>query len=97
MSQIDAQLYVPRFNVMDPDDVRPFVAAVATAQLVTVGEDGVPDATEGPGGAAAIDQAVTPWQATADAGIAIGQGSHKAAVVTAGFFSRMSKSITRVF
>ena len=45
MSQIDAQLYVPRFNVMDPDDVRPFVAAVATAQLVTVGEDGVPDAT----------------------------------------------------
>ena len=45
MSQIDAQLYVPRFNVMDPDDVRPFVEAVATAQLVTVGDDGVPDAT----------------------------------------------------
>ena len=45
MSQIDAQLYVPRFNVMAPDDVRPFVAAVATAQLVTVGEDGAPDAT----------------------------------------------------
>ena len=45
MSQIDAQLYVPRFNVMDPDDVRPFVEAVATAQLVTVGEDGVADAT----------------------------------------------------
>ena len=45
MSQIDAQLYVPRFNVMDLDDVRPFVEAVATAQLVTVGEDGVPDAT----------------------------------------------------
>ena len=41
----DASLYVPRFNVMDADDVRPFVEAVATAQLVTVGEDGVPDAT----------------------------------------------------
>lgn len=41
----DSQLYVPRFNVMDADDVRPFVAAVATAQLVTVGADGVPDAT----------------------------------------------------
>ena len=41
----DAALYVPRFNVMDADDVRPFVEAVATAQLVTVGEDGVPDAT----------------------------------------------------
>ncbi|HEV2798674.1 MAG TPA: FMN-binding negative transcriptional regulator [Nocardioides sp.] len=41
----DASLYVPRFNVMDADDVRPFVESVATAQLVTVGEDGVPDAT----------------------------------------------------
>lgn len=41
----DARLYVPRFNVMDADDVRPFVDAVATAQLVTVGEDGLPDAT----------------------------------------------------
>ena len=39
------QLYVPRFNVMEPDAVRPFVAAVATAQLVTVGADGLPDAT----------------------------------------------------
>ena len=41
----DAQLYVPRFNVMAPDDVRPFVDAVATAQLITVGDDGLPDAT----------------------------------------------------
>jgi transcriptional regulator len=40
-----ASLYVPRFNVMDPDEVRPFVDAIAAAQLVTVGEDGVPDAT----------------------------------------------------
>ncbi|MDR7253964.1 transcriptional regulator [Nocardioides sp. BE266] len=43
--QPDPQLYVPRFNVMEADDVRPFVEAVATAQLVTVGEDGLPDAT----------------------------------------------------
>ena len=41
----DPQLYVPRFNVMEPDDVRPFVEAVATAQLVTVADDGLPDAT----------------------------------------------------
>lgn len=41
----EAQLYVPRFNLMAPDDVRPFVSAVATAQLVTVGDDAVPDAT----------------------------------------------------
>lgn len=39
------QLYVPHFNVMAPDDVRPFVEAVATAQLITVGADGLPDAT----------------------------------------------------
>ena len=41
----DPQLYVPRFNVMAPDDVRPFVDAIATAQLVTIGADGLPDAT----------------------------------------------------
>lgn len=39
------QLYVPHVNVMAPDDVRPFVEAVATAQLITVGADGLPDAT----------------------------------------------------
>lgn len=39
----------------------------------------------------------TPWQATASAGVAIGQGSQRAAVATASFFSRMSKSIARVF
>jgi transcriptional regulator len=41
----DASLYLPTFNVMDSADVRDFVSAVGTAQLVTVGEDGVPDAT----------------------------------------------------
>jgi transcriptional regulator len=41
----DPQLYVPRSNRMDPAAVRPFVAAIGTAQLVTVGEDGAPDAT----------------------------------------------------
>ncbi len=41
----EPQLYVPRPNLMAADDVRPFVDAVATAQLVTVGPDGVPDAT----------------------------------------------------
>ena len=39
------ELYVPRANTMDPDDVRGFVATVGTAQLVTVGADGLPDAT----------------------------------------------------
>ena len=39
------QLYVQHFNVMASDDVRPFVSAIGTAQLVTVGTDGAPDAT----------------------------------------------------
>jgi transcriptional regulator len=38
-------MYVPRFNVMPDDEVRAFVAGVGTAQLVTVGEDGAPEAT----------------------------------------------------
>jgi len=39
------RLYVPHFNAMPEDDVRAFVAAVGTAQVVTVAEDGTPDAT----------------------------------------------------
>jgi hypothetical protein len=36
---------------------------------------------------------VPPWTAAADAGVAIGRGSAKAGRATAGFFTRMSKSI----
>lgn len=39
------RFYVPRFNRMPDDEVRGFVAAVGTAQLVTVAADGTPDAT----------------------------------------------------
>ena len=39
------RFYVPRFNTMPDDEVRGFVAAVGTAQLVTVAADGTPDAT----------------------------------------------------
>lgn len=39
-------MYVPRFNAMeDPDEIRAFVAAVGSAELVTVGADGYPRAT----------------------------------------------------
>lgn len=41
-------MYVPRFNVMDADEVRPFVAAAGSAELVTVGHDGFPLATRLP-------------------------------------------------
>jgi beta-lactamase regulating signal transducer with metallopeptidase domain len=39
----------------------------------------------------------TPWGAAADAGAGVGRGSQKAAVATAGFFSKLSKSIAGVF
>ena len=39
------RLYVPHFNAMPEDDLRAFVAAVGTAQVVTVAEDGTPAAT----------------------------------------------------
>ncbi len=39
----------------------------------------------------------TLWGAAADAGVTVGKGSQKAAVATAGFFTRLSKSITGVF
>ena len=39
----------------------------------------------------------TPWAAAADAGVSVGRGSQKAAVATAGFFSRLGKSIARSF
>jgi beta-lactamase regulating signal transducer with metallopeptidase domain len=40
---------------------------------------------------------VTPWGVAADAGVSVGRGSQKAAVATAGFFSRLGKSIAGAF
>jgi beta-lactamase regulating signal transducer with metallopeptidase domain len=39
----------------------------------------------------------TPWDAAAQAGLTVGSRSQKAAVATAGFFTRVSKSIAGVF
>jgi hypothetical protein len=39
----------------------------------------------------------TPWGAAADTGVAVGRGSQKAAVATAGFFTRVSKSVAGAF
>jgi beta-lactamase regulating signal transducer with metallopeptidase domain len=39
----------------------------------------------------------TPWGAAAEAGVGVGRGSQKAAVATAGFFSKLTKSIAGVF
>jgi transcriptional regulator len=41
-------VYSPPFNVMDPDEVRPFVEQVGSAELVTAGPQGFPQATRLP-------------------------------------------------
>ena len=41
-------MYVPRINVMDAEELRPCVAAVGAAELITVGDDGFPLATRLP-------------------------------------------------
>jgi hypothetical protein len=43
------------------------------------------------------DAPTRPWTVAADAGVAVGTGSQKAAVATAGFFSRFGKSVARSF
>jgi hypothetical protein len=55
------------------------------------------DAAPATGEAPSPAQNVTPWRAAADAGTSVGRGSQKAAVATAGFFSRLGKSIAGAF
>ena len=42
-------------------------------------------------------KSMTPWGATADAAVAVGRGSQKAAVRTAGFFTKLGKNIGGAF
>jgi hypothetical protein len=72
---------------------------VATTMLpgsVTMTPVGAP-----PGGVEAAgskpSNATTPWRVAADTGVSVSRGSQKAAVATAGFFSRLGKSIARSF
>lgn len=41
-------MYVPRFNAMPEDELRPLVASVGSAELITVDADGLPQATRLP-------------------------------------------------
>jgi beta-lactamase regulating signal transducer with metallopeptidase domain len=43
------------------------------------------------------EHTATPWGAAADAGVTVGRGSQKAAVATAGFFTRLGKSMAGAF
>jgi hypothetical protein len=67
--------------------------AIATADLVPGIRIEVPD----PAKPQDPSRPATPWGAAADAGVGIGRGSQKAAVATAGFFSKLGKSIARSF
>jgi beta-lactamase regulating signal transducer with metallopeptidase domain len=77
-----------------PPPVRPDLAvsfeAVPIARGVTLG-------AEPPGGRAPEKGAATPWDAAADTGVAVGRASQRAAVATAGFFSRLGKKIAGSF
>ena len=81
---------------------RPVVESELGANLPAIGVAvaNAGPATMGESGALQGRQAVaspTFWGAAADAGVTVGKGSQKAAVATAGFFTRLSKSITGVF
>ena len=65
-------------------DVKPPVASDAPA--VVQNPEPVPDPTK-------TEQPRSPWAAAADGGVAIGRTSKKAGVATAGFFSRLARSV----
>lgn len=77
----ESRLYVPTYNAMPDPEVHAFVAAVGTAQLVTVDERGAPDATflpvlwEGDRLVGHLARANGHWRR-------ITEGSHALAVVT---------------
>ncbi len=50
-----------------------------------------------PSSATVTPNPATPWGAAASAGVSVGRGSQKAAVATAGFFTRLGKSISGSF
>src|SRR5262245_10958421 len=75
----------------------PSIPALGSASFdgVTIGR-GVALGTAPPKPQSA-DAADTPWSSAADTGVAVGRASQKAAVATAGFFSRLGKKIAGSF
>jgi beta-lactamase regulating signal transducer with metallopeptidase domain len=94
-----------------PDSARPdsLIAPVQSIAETPIEAGALPGtATEAPSAlaaTAALDakapegpvRPATPWGAAANAGVTVGKGSQKAAVATAGFFTRLSKSISGAF
>jgi bla regulator protein blaR1 len=69
-------------------------AALASLSYTTISLGAPPYLTPS---SATTPAAATPWGAAADAGVAVGRGSQKAAVATAGYFSRFGKKIAASF
>jgi hypothetical protein len=67
-----------------------------TADIVSPAVD-APVHESNPSTAAGESKPATPWGAAASAGVNVGKGSQKAAVATAGFFTKLGKSISGAF
>ncbi len=94
----------PPESAARPPDVpqRDPIAVRTTSQLPDAAPSGITATLGEPlaapiGPAAPGEDATTPWGAAADAGVSVGKGSRQAGVATAGFFSRLGKSIARRF
>ncbi len=87
------RLYVPHFNEMPEEDVRAFVAAVGVAQVVTVAEDGTPDATllpvlwDGDRLVGHFARANRHWQRIADGSVALAMVTGPDAYVSPGWYA----------
>jgi beta-lactamase regulating signal transducer with metallopeptidase domain len=82
-----------------PDPVAALPDAPSSAPLAALPETLAPVAVGSPPSVEPTPLAPlknpAPWRIAADAGVSVGRGSQKAAVATAGFFSRLGKSIAR--
>jgi beta-lactamase regulating signal transducer with metallopeptidase domain len=85
---------VPRSQVLDMSTLD--VASTSSIEVLPGATGSLPVGTIVARGAEA-GKTPTPWGAAADAGVAVGKSSQKAAVKTAGFFARMGKSIAGAF
>lgn len=83
--------------VADAGAVRELPGATSAVGTVPAPPAATTTATPPPSSEAAGQKTVTPWGAAADAGVNVGRGSQKAATATAGFFSRLGKSIAGSF
>jgi beta-lactamase regulating signal transducer with metallopeptidase domain len=78
-------------------DIQPSLEAGLPGATTVSASAALSTAPSQPNPAAQPEKKTTPWGVAADAGVSVGRGSQKAAVTTAGFFTRLSKSIAGAF